>query len=243
MEEVEIGLTIIEKYGFNGLIIFIFLILILTFIKSKWLSDIMSKLSDLFIHKFMKNKTKNIPNVKTITDSDIINHDIFGYIDLLIYSKIPTIQFSTEYRTAVFRKYLKIYLQSYKDNILKYINEKEYEGMDQAKLYKSYIDLINKIVYDYERKSEEAGIPKIIIEKMKLKNNDSIYLEIDLIESITSSQFYTSDKNLLKMFSILNILLSILESVISVSEKVCNSINGSLKGLKFLDNGIEYIEP
>jgi hypothetical protein len=115
--------------------------------------------------------------------------------------------------------------------------------MDDAKLSTSLLNLINRIIYDYERECEEIGIPKIVIEKMKLKNNDTIALTIDLIEGICSSQFYSSDKNLLKVYSILNILLSVLENTISNSENVCNSINGQLKGLKFNDNGKTVIEP
>jgi hypothetical protein len=49
---------------------------------------------------------------------------------------------------------------------------------------------------------------------------------------------YVADKNLLKVYSILNILLSVLENTISNSEEVCDSINGQLKGLKF-DGKIE----
>ena len=80
---------------------------------------------------------------------------------------------------------------------------------------------------------DESGIPKIVIEKMKSKNNDTITLTIDLIEGICNSQFYTSDKNFLKLYSILNIILSVLENTISNSENVCNSINGALKGLTY----------
>jgi hypothetical protein len=93
------------------------------------------------------------------------------------------------------------------------------------------LSLINNIIYDYEREMELAGIPKIIIEKMKAKNNDTISLTIDLIEGICSSQFYSSDGNLLKIYSILNIMLSILENTISNSDHICNSINGQLKGM------------
>ncbi len=110
--------------------------------------------------------------------------------------------------------------------------------MDESKIWKALLDLINKIIYDYEKEMEEAGLPKIVIEKMKAKNNDTITLTIDLIEGVCNSQFYTSDKNFLKVYSILNILLSVLENTISNSEGICNSINGQLKGLKY-DGKIE----
>lgn len=225
--------SLIDKYGTKGAIFVVILFLLIALFKSKWFGDFLSKLSDKFIERFMKNKTKDISQVRNINDSDISNHDIFNYIDFWMYSKVPTFQFSTEYRTVVFRKYLTIYLKSYKSNISKFILTKEYQEMDEAKLSTTLLNLINRIVYDYEREMEEVGIPKIVIEKMKVKNNDTITLTIDLIEGICSSQFYSSDKNYLKVYSILNILLSVLENTISNSENVCNSINGQLKGLTF----------
>jgi hypothetical protein len=95
------------------------------------------------------------------------------------------------------------------------------------------LKVLNDIVYDYEREMRDNGLPQIVIDKMKLKNNDTITLTIDLIEGISTSQFYQSEKNLLKVYSILNIMLSVLENTISNSEEVCDSINGQLKGLTF----------
>jgi hypothetical protein len=234
---------IFEKYGWKGLL-FVFLIaLIYGIAKSNFMAKIMTKISDKFIEWFLKDKTKDLDNVRNITDSDISNHDVFNYIDFWVYSKVPTFQFSTEYRTAVFKKYLTLYLKSYKTNILKFVQSKEYQEMDAAKLRTTLLNLINSIIFDYEREAQDAGIPKIVIEKMKAKNNDTITLTIDLIEGVCSSQFYQSEKNLLKVYSILNIILSVLENTISSSETVCNSINGQLKGLKFIDGDKIYIEP
>lgn len=224
---------LIEAYGFRGTIFIIIIFLLITAVKGKWFSEFFSKISERFVERFMKRNTKDLSVVRNITDSDITNHDIFNYIDFWMYSKVPTFQFSTEYRTAIFRKYLTIYLRCYKKNISKFTLSKEYQEMDDAKLHTNLLNLINLIVYDYERESEEAGIPKIVIEKMKLRNNDTITLTLDLIEGVCSSQFYKSEKNLLKVYSILNILLSVLENTISNSEVVCNSINGQLKGLTF----------
>ena len=237
-------ITIFEKYGIKGSIFIVFIFLIISMLKSAWFSRLLGKISDKFVEKFMRSKIKDVgSHVKTITDSDITNHDIFNYIDFWTYSKVPTIQFSTEYRTVVFRKYLTIYLKSYKKKISDFVNYKEYQEMDDAKVWRALLDLINQIVYDYEREMTDAGIPKIIIDKMKAKNNDTITLTIDLIEGICNSQFYDSEKNLLKVYSILNILLSVLENTISNSENVCNSINGQLKGMTFIDNGKPYTEP
>ena len=90
-----------------------------------------------------------------------------------------------------------------------------------------------QIQNDYEREMAEVGIPPIIIEKMKVRNNDNISLTIDLVEGVCSSQFYNSENNLLKIYSILNILLTVLESTVNNAEGVCNTINGQLKGLTF----------
>lgn len=225
--------SVLEKYGIKGGIFVIIIFLLITMIKSSWFSNLLSKVSDKLVERFMRNKTKDSNSVRHITDSDITNHDIFNYIDFWTYSKVPTIQFSTEYRTAVFRKYLTIYLKSYKRKIQEFVNKKEYQEMDDAKVWKALLDLINQIVYDYEKEMTDAGIPKIVIDKMKVKNNDTITLTIDLIEGICNSQFYDSDKNFLKVYSILNILLSVLENTISNSETICNSINGQLKGLTY----------
>ena len=228
-------LKIIDIYGIKGAVFLLFVFIVMSVLKSKWIGSILSTISDKFVEKFMRLKTKSVVNspVKMITDSDIVNHDIFNYIDFWTYSKVPTFQFSTEYRTAVFRKYLSIYLKSYKRKISEFVNERDYQKMDDAKVWKALLDLINKIVYDYEREMEEAGLPKIVIERMKAKNNDTITLTIDLIEGICNSQFYDSPNNFLKMYSILNILLSVLENTISNSEVICNNINGALKGLSF----------
>ena len=226
--------TIIDKYGIRGAIFIIFIFIIYSAVKSEWFGNIISKVSEKFIERFMKNKTKDLDTqVRNITDSDIINHDIFNYIDFWMYSKVPTFQFSTEYRTAVFRKYLTIYLRNYKKDISSFVNSNEYKTMDDAKVWKALLNLINTIVYDYEREMIDSGLPKVVVDKMKVKNNDTITLTFDLIEGICNSPFYKSESNYLKVYSILNILLSVLENTIANSEAVCNSINGQLKGLKF----------
>jgi hypothetical protein len=237
-------LKIIDIYGIKGAVFLLFIFIVMSVLKSKWIGSILSTISDKFVEMFMKKKTSSVnSHVKMITDSDIVNHDIFNYIDFWTYSKVPTFQFSTEYRTVVFRKYLAIYLKSYKKNISEFVNNRDFQKMDDAKIWKALLDLINRIIYDYEREVAESGIPKVVIEKMKTKNNDTITLTIDLIEGICNSQFYDSENNFLKMYSILNILLSVLENTISNSEVICNSINGSLKGQKFTDGGKTYIEP
>jgi len=224
-------LEALNHYGIGGTLIGCLILALWLLVKSTWFTNLMTKVSDKVMERFMKKKTSDEPKVQIIDEVDILNHDIFNYIDFWMYSKVPTFQFSTEYRTVVFRMYLTIFLKKHKENIRNYVDKKEFEKMGEAELWTSLLSLINNIIYDYEREMELAGIPKIIIEKMKAKNNDTISLTIDLIEGICSSQFYSSDGNLLKIYSILNIMLSILENAISNSDHICNSINGQLKGM------------
>ena len=235
-------LKLLQEHGTAGLVLSAFIYLIYYIIKAPWFGQVLSKITDTLVIFFMKRKVKQVAQ-NNISESDILNHDIFNYIDFWCYSKVPTFQFSTEYRTIIFRKYLTTFLKSYKRGLYDFVNSRDYQKMDKSQLWKSLLDLINKIVWNYEQECEEKGIPKIIVMKMKSKNNDIITLTIDLIESISNSQFYESDKNLLKMYSILNILLSILENSISNSMNVCNSINGQLKGLTIVEGGKTYIEP
>ena len=99
----------LETYGFKGLLFGIIFFIIGTILKSSWFSNWWSKMTDKIIQFFMKKKVKEIPHGE-ISESDIINHDIFNYIDFWTYSKIPTFQFSTDYRTVTFKKYLTIFL-------------------------------------------------------------------------------------------------------------------------------------
>jgi hypothetical protein len=232
-------LELFKQNGIGGVILAILVIGMGLLIKSTWFSNFMTKVSDLVLSRFTKKSEKvEKSSDMIITEADVLNHDIFNYIDFWMYSKIPTFQFSTEYRTVVFRKYLTIFLKKHKENLRGYVDKKEFEKMESSELWASFLSLTNDIIYDYEKEMESSGIPKVIIEKMKSKNNDTISLTIDLIEGICNSQFYTSDKNLLKLYSILNIVLSILENTISNSDQICNSINGQLKGMS-MDGKIE----
>jgi len=211
------------------------LFILYAFLKTNW---VMSKITKLFDNLFTsKTKTSNSMNM-----SHILNHNMFNYIDFWIYSKVPTINFSTEYRTIIFRKYLTIFLMKYRDNMHQYIDSKVYEPMDDSELWKSILSLLNNIVYDYEKDKESMGIPKMIIQKMKERNNETITLIIDLTESVCSSEFYHSENNLLKIYSIQNILLSVLQNTITNSIVVCNSINGGLKGQFVVVDGKKIIE-
>jgi len=221
----------IGNFGIGSIVASVITFLIWIIDKTFGLPSIVTKIFYKILDSFLKDKIKNIKDINTIKETDVINHDIFNYIDYWIYSKVPTIQYSTEYRTVVFRKYLKIFLQKHKSNLQNWIQDKSFEEMDASQLWTSLLSLINDIIHDYEVEMELTGIPKIIIEKMKVRNNETISLTIDLLEGVCNSQFYDSDKNLLKAYSILNILLSVLENTISSSANVCNLINGQLRGL------------
>ena len=196
------------------------------------MQELFGKISDFFIEKFIRSKVKSNAE-RDLNESDIENHDIFNQISFWVYSIVPTMNFSTDYRTAVFRSYLTIYLKTYKRNIEHFIKSKEYEKMDAPQMLRAFHNLVNMTVYEYEKEMSEIGIPNVIIEKMKIKNNDNIHLTFDLVDGIASSHHYDSNKNLLKVYSILNILATVLENTLYNSEEVCNSINGQLKGLTF----------
>lgn len=190
-------------------------------------------ISQLFYKVFtsMLKKDTQTNKYKDVAESDLLNHGIFNYINFWIYSKIPTFEFSSEYRTVVFRKYLTIYLKKHKEILKRFIEEKSYEQMDQNQIWNKFLSLINEIIYDYETEMIAVGIPKIIVEKMKSKNNERVSLIIELIDGSCNSPFYNSDKNYLKVYSFLNTYMTILGDTISSSVKVCDSINGQLKGM------------
>jgi len=224
---------LLKAYGIHGSILLISIFIIYSILKTDWISKKFNKLLEMI---FTKKPTN------TINMSNIINHNMFNYIDFWIYSKVPTMKFSSEYRTIIFRKYLTILLMKYKDHMNQYIASKVFEKMDEAELWKSILSLLNTIVYDYEKEMEVMGIPRMIIEKMKEKNNETITLIIDLTEAVCSSEFYDSENNLLKIYTIQNILLSILQNIITSSITICNSINGGLKGQFVVVDGKKIVE-
>ena len=234
-------IKLIETYQMESAGTAAFIVFIYFLTKNGILTKIFSTIFEKYVDYFIKKKSKT--DIAAVSLNEVLNHDIFSYIDFWKYSKVPTLRFSTDFRTIVFRKYLVIYLKAHKDKIQQYINSKSYINMSDSELWKSLLTLMNDIVYSYETELSNAGIPKVVIEKMKVRNNDIITLTINLIENVCNSQFYKSENNLLKIYSVLNIILSILENTIQNSEPVCNSINGELRGQRINDGGREYIEP
>ena len=125
-------ITFLKEYGLQSSGLIIISILLWSFLKTDWISK---KVIDLF-NKLLSKKPDNKINM-----SHIINHNMFNYIDFWIYSKVPTIKFSTEYRTVIFRKYLTVLLMKYRDNMQKYITSSVYEEMDESELWKSILTL------------------------------------------------------------------------------------------------------
>jgi hypothetical protein len=226
-------ISFLKSYGLEGTLLVIVSFIIWAILKSTWFSK---KITSLF-DEFFKKAPENPINI-----SHVVNHNMFNYIDFWIYSKVPTLNFSTEYRTVIFKKYLTILLMKYRDNVQKYISSAVYEKMDEQELWKSILSLLNAIVYDYEKEMETMGIPKIVINKMKARNNETITLIIELTESVCSCEFYNSEHNLLKIYTIQNILLAVLQNTISNSEIVCNTINGDLRGQYIIIDGKKVIE-
>lgn len=190
--------------------------------------------------KKSRKKSEEMEEVSSpVKETDIYNHDLFNYLDFWLYNQIPSVQLKTQYRTAIFRKYLHIYFKTYKDSILDFIREGEFKEMDGSKLRKQLLKLITDTTQKMEMEMRQINIPEVIIVKMKSVLNDRINLTMDLINSICDSSFYDSPDNLLKIYSFLNIIHSILDNTISNVEPVCNKLNGELSGLS-IDG---YIEP
>jgi len=244
MNEIKYLFEAFSKYGFWGAALATVAIVALAALKSEWFKKAYTYIAEILVEKFMKEKTKDSKEslVNNITEADVTSHEIFNYINLWKFSMVPALVLSTEYRTAVFKRYLTIYLSCYKENLKNFLTS-EYKSMVPSEIKGAFLDMINHIVFDYERQMLDAGIPQVIISKMKAKNNDTIALTIDLIEGICGSNFYESEGNYLKVYSIFNIILSILDNTLSSSERICNSINGELAGFSFSDAGKIVIEP
>lgn len=210
-----------------GIVASILTAMIIAFFRSKLFQPFLTS----FMNFFNKNKDKDKSNERKITYSDIINHDVFNYIDFWVYNQIPSLSFDTDYRTFVFRKYLQIYFRSYKSEIKKFLNEKDYKNMDNSELRKNLLGLITDIIKKMEDTMRDNEIPNIIIVKMKNILVERMDLTMDLINSVSESNFYDSEENLLKMYSFLNVIHSVLDNTISNIEKVINEINGELSGL------------
>jgi hypothetical protein len=167
------------------------------------------------------------------TDLDIINHEIFVTIEHWLESKIPTIILKTEFRTLVFTKYLDLYFRAYKEVIFEFVKDGSYKEMKGPELKQFLLQIFTDVVNEYENNMRKIKLPDVIIAKMKAKNNETLNLSRDLVSHITDNSFYNSEDNSLKVYSFLNIVLSILENTLAHCEELSNTLNGELKGIKF----------
>ena len=168
-----------------------------------------------------------------ITDAQLANHFVFSQFDFWMIQKVPTLNFKSKFRNLVFRDYLAIYLKVYKFQIESFVKSKKYETLDNNEFWNSISELINNITKDYESEMLSMGIPILVIEKMKIRNNDYVELIRNLVKGISESEFYKSEKNRLKMYSVLNVICPIIESSIFHSETVCTVLNGELTGMTY----------
>jgi hypothetical protein len=64
--------ALVEKYGIGGLLIGVAIYLLIIMFRSDWFGKFMGKISDKFVERFMKSKTKNVnAHIHSITESDI----------------------------------------------------------------------------------------------------------------------------------------------------------------------------
>lgn len=175
-----------------------------------------------------------------IKESQIINHQVFNFINFWLHNKIPTLSFKTEYRNIVFKQYLTIFCESHYKILKNYAKYGSYRGVDISTLEKQMVRIITDITIDYEEKMISVGIPEVIVSKVRIILRRDLELLVNLIQKITISPVYDEDGNLLKVYSFLNVINTVLESTLINIIEVCDSINGELGGL-YMDGKTEPI--
>ena len=63
-------INIVEKHGIKGIFGVLLVYTIISVIKSQWVGNLFTKLSDKFVERFMKSETKDV-SIRKINDSDI----------------------------------------------------------------------------------------------------------------------------------------------------------------------------
>jgi hypothetical protein len=229
---VELLNEIIKLINENGVLtvtVAVVLFIILKKVKLDFVSDLFKKITN----KTTKKQAQNQVSKKvSLSESDIINHEIFNYVDYWVYSVMPTLILKSDFRTYVFRDYLQEQFRAYKKVLTDFAIDGSYKDMDWSELRKTMLRCISDIVFEYESKMRAEGIPEIIIIKMKAKNNDTISLMNDLINTINEER-YSSPNNLLPVYTFLNFMNAILENMMQHCENVSNELNGELSGLTY----------
>jgi hypothetical protein len=201
-------------------------------LKTDFVKKTTTKYLDIFLYKIKGGKRKTVSEQSMeVSENDILHHDIFNYMTVWIETNIPNMTFFTEFRTIAFRKYLIIFFETYQSKLLEFIKDPAYKKMSNPELKQTLIKLLTHIIQEYELEMKKQGLPDAIINKMRNKNNETLNLIMELINSICNSNFYNTEDNLLKIYSFLNILFAILENIVINADIVCNSINGELKGM------------
>lgn len=234
-------------FGKWGAPIALLLYVCFVIMRSKLFAATFGKIVDWVLSLLGKKLTERPKDTdeKLTKKSDFSNHEVFSHIDYWVNNRIPTIRYKSDYRTMVFRKYLTILLRHYKISLQKLVSDKSTKEMDGDMLWKTILDMLNDTIFSYEREMEGVGIPKTVIESMKAKNNLTLVLTFSLLETVCVSKLYDSENNHLKMYAVLNTMMSILDHSISLSEMVCSEINGALSGCRYTDPGTgeTFIEP
>src|SRR5690554_4714725 len=94
----EVGIEdlfgLVSEHGILTTLIVVVIFVIVMLAKANLLGDFTKGLGKLF-----KKKEKKETTQIQVKDSDIINHEIFNLIDFWVYSKIPTLELRTDFRT------------------------------------------------------------------------------------------------------------------------------------------------
>ena len=168
---------------------------------------------------------------ESLSEDDLLNHDIFNYIDFWLTNQIPSMTLKSRYRTAVFRKYLKIYFKTYKYKLHEYVKSREYEKYTSVELRKSIFDLFLNITKAMENDMMSNDIPNVIITKMKHAHRSRNELALESTISVCDRNIYDTKLNRMKVYSILGLIYPILDNTITNIEPVCDNLNGELGGL------------
>ena len=217
-----------------GMVVTLVSIIFVAFFKSKVFQEFLTGVMNwLFSMKdrLFKKKQADSDLYEKIKEEDLINHDLFNYLDFWLSNQIPGITLKTRYRTVVFRKYLRIYFSTYRKKVYEYVESKNYETYNSLELKKSIFDLFNDITNTMEAEMRMVGIPNVIITKMKHSLRSRNELALELTTSVCNKNIYDSPFNRMKVYSILELILPVLDNTILNIEPVCNELNGELSGL------------
>jgi hypothetical protein len=202
-----------------------------TLSKSKWFLALLAKLTDGLLDILMKSRVGNVPVGQVLSSSALVHNTLFSSVDYWVSSVVPSMEFSTSYRNIVFKKYLTLYLTSYKEVISDFVYTEGYVNMDSDEFEQSLRGLINKVVVESDKKMSSAKIPDVVVNKMKAENEKILSLTLDFVGAVSRSKNQVDEKNIAKMQTFLTLINYLLQTIVDGSVGVCNSINGQLSGL------------